>query len=274
MEDSELNLNKSINNQLDICAGKALKNGKLKISDGSRGVVYRSDEEEGEKHVVCMPSPCALGCSFDRELVREVGRAVGSIADEGSISALLSPDAGVVRSPLYGSMADRFGEDPYLCGMLTSEWIKGVQSEGVAAVLNSFAGSHQATGKFTCDSMIDKRALHEIYLRPYETAVKLSHPKAVFCGINKINGLAVCENHVLLTDILRRQWHFDGAVLADMRITDPSEAMACGVDMSYPYGGFRVKRRLKKALRDEIIPRHYPGASAGRIRSVAESDAG
>lgn len=272
LEDSELDMNTTTMDDLDICVGKPVKCGTIQVADGGHGVVYRfGEDEEGNAltYGVCMPSPCALGCSFDRELVREVGRAVGSVAASGEINALLSPDAGVVRSPLYGSMADRFGEDPYLCGTMAAEWVNGVQSEGVAAVLDHFADSDQATGKFTCDSMIDKKALHEIYLRPFEMAVKQSQPKAVRCGIHRINGLAGCENSVLLTDILRRQWHFEGAVLADLRVTDPAEAMACGVDMSYPAAGFRQKRRLKKALRDEDIPKHYPKAAAGRVRTAA-----
>lgn len=266
LDHSELRLQSKTDEYLNICAGSGKKNRRLHIADGSHGVTYRSTEYDDETiHGVCFPSPCALGCSFDRELVREVGRTAGFIASECGYDALLSPDAGVVRSPLYGSMADRFGEDPYLCGALASEWVNGVQSERVAAVLDNFAGSNQAAGKFTCDNMIDRRALHEIYLKPFETAVRQSGPKAVRCGINKINGLAGCENHVLLTDILKRQWKFEGAVLADMRTADAAEAMACGVDMSFPPGGRRLKRRLKKALRDEEIPLHYPKAAAERI---------
>ena len=270
MDDSELYL-KNNNHYLDICLCSDKSGEYLKLTDGGHGAVYRSYEADTEKiHGVCMPSPCALGCSFDRELVREVGRAVASVASEGGYNALLSPDAGVVRSPLYGSMADRFGEDPYLCGTLATEWVSGVQSEGVAAVLDHFVGSNQSTGKFTCDNMIDKRALHEIYLRPFEIAVKQAQPKAVRCGINQINGLASCENHVLLTDILKRQWKFEGTVMADLRIADPVEAMAGGVDLSYPSAGGKVKRLLKKALRDEEIPRHYPKASAERIKSALQ----
>ena len=271
LDDSELSLENNKNDDLDIWVGNGQTADGLQIAEGVHGVKFYSGEGEDKKlHGVCMPSPCALGCSFDRELVREVGKAAGSLAVEGGYNALLSPDAGVVRSPLFGSMADRFGEDPYLCGTLASEWVSGVQSEGVAAVLDHFAGSNQATGKFTCDSMIDKRALHEIFLKPFEMAVRQSNPRAVRCGINKINGLASCENHVLLTDILKRQWKFEGAVLADMRVADAAEAMACGVDMAFPHGGWRMKRRLRKALREEKMPQHYPKASAARIKNACD----
>ena len=257
------------NEYLDILAGSGKNAGELQIADGSRGLTYRTGENDDEKiHGVCMPSPCALGCSFDRELVREIGKAVGSIAIDGGYNAVLSPDAGIVRSPLYGSMADRFGEDPYLCGTLAAEWVSGIQSVGVAAVLNNFAGSNQCSGKFTCDSMIDKRALHEIYLKPFEIAVRQASPRAVRCGINKINGKESCENHVLLTDILRRNWGFEGAVVTDMRIADSVEAVSAGADVSFPAAGGAVKRRLRNALRKEAIPRHYPADSVERIRAV------
>ncbi len=265
-----------INDLLDICVGNQKSSVQVNVTDGSHGVVYYTDKGGVPKrNGVCMPSPCALGCSFDKELVREVGKAVGSIASAGGYNAVLSPDAGVVRSPLYGSMAECFSEDPYLNGILVSEWVKGVQSEGVAAVLHHFAGSNQSTGKFSCDSMIDRRALHEIYLKPFEMAVKLSQPRAVYCGINKINGLESCENHVLLTDILRRRWKFEGAVMADMRIADCVEAMACGVDYSYPSGGMRMKSKLRRAVGEGEIPKHYPKASAARVKAAVEfSDSG
>ena len=142
LDDSELSLENNKNDDLDICVGNGQTADGLQIAEGVHGVKFYSGEGEDKKlHGVCMPSPCALGCSFDRELVREVGKAAGSLAVEGGYNALLSPDAGVVRSPLFGSMADRFGEDPYLCGTLASEWVSGVQSEGVAAVLDHFAGS-------------------------------------------------------------------------------------------------------------------------------------
>ncbi len=269
----EKNTINQINDMLDICAGDKKSEPLIKLTDGSHGAVYHRREGEKEiRHGICMPSPCALGCSFDRELMREVGKAVGSIAAEGGYNAVLSPDAGVVRSPLYGSMADCFGEDPYLNGTLAAEWVNGVQSEGVAAVLNQFAGSRQSTGKFTCDSMIDKRAMHEIYLKPFEMAVKLSQPRAVFCGINKINGLETCENHVLLTDILRRQWKFEGAVIADMRMADCAAAMAGGVDYSYPYGGRSVRAGLRSALREGELPWHYPKASSERAEAAVQFD--
>ena len=270
MEESETFDKSNINELLALCAGADMNGEGLRVTDGSRGVVYMTGEGENTvRHGVCMPSPCALGCSFDKELVREVGKAVGSIANDGGYNAVLSPDAGIVRSPLYGSLADRFGEDPYLNGTLVSEWISGAQSEGVTAVLSHFAGGSQSSGKFTCDNMIDKRALFDLYLKPFEMAIRQSSPRAVSVGINKINGLASCENPVLLTDILRRQWGFEGAVLADLRTADSGEAMASGVDMSFPEGGRLVRRRLKKALRDEIIPPHYPGLSAERIRTAA-----
>ena len=268
MDESLTYSKRELNQWIDICTGTRNDDG-IQVTDGSHGVIYYAgDGENAERHGVCMPSPCALGCSFDRELVREVGKAVGSLAAEGGYNAVLSPDAGVVRSPLYGSMADCFGEDPYLNGSLAAEWVNGVQSVGVAAVLRHFAGGNQSVGKFTCDSMIDRRALHDIYLKPFEMAVKLSAPRAVSCGINKINGLESCENHVLLTDLLRRSWHFEGAVLTDMRMADCVQAMSAGVDLSLPAGGRAIRRRLKKAVREEEIPRHYPAAAAERIRAV------
>lgn len=267
MRTSEIEHGENLNENLSICAGMPHDNAIL-CTDGAHGVVY-SSENNDELRGVCMPSPCALGCSFDRELLREVGKAVGSMAVEGGFNAVLSPEANVVRSPLYGGASECFGEDPYVCGSLCAEWVSGVQSVGTAAILKNFMGANQSNGKFTCDSIIDKRALREIYLKPFEMTVKLSQPKAVYCGFNKINGLECCENPVLLTDILRREWKFDGAVLADMRLCpDCAASMSSGVDMSYPGGGNRLKYKLKKAVENEKIPAHYPETAAKRIAEI------
>lgn len=272
MRISEIGHSENLSENLSICAGMTHETGEsdyngIQCADGAHGVIYSSDG--GEVRGVCMPSPCALGCSFDRELMRNVGKAVGSLAAEGGFNAVLSPEAGIVRSPLYGGASECFGEDPYVCGSLCSEWVSGVQSVGTAAILKNFMGSNQSNGKFTCDSIIDKRALREIYLKPFEMTVKLAQPKAVYCGVNKINGLECCENPVLLTDILRREWKFDGAVLADMRLCpDCAASMSSGVDMSYPGGGGSLKRRLKKAVENEKIPSHYPEISAKRDTDI------
>ena len=265
--------NKDCADDTAICAGLRTSDGKdgpaIRLTDGSRGVKY---ETETGMQGVCMPSPCALGSSFDRELVRKIGKAVGSMALSGGYNAVRSPDAGVVRSPLYGGLADCFGEDPYLNGAMAAEWVKGVQSVGAAAVLGHFAGGRQSGGKYSCDSVIDKRALHEIYLSPYQTAVRLSQPRAVECGCNRINGLECAENAVLLTEILRRDWKSEGVVLTDLRLSDCVASMQSGVDLSVPSGGQAVRRQLRKAIKEDELPEHYPHVCAKRIKEMTEFD--
>ncbi len=274
MEESKAEYKENLNENLRICAGLPVDSNdsdyrKIRCIDGAHGIVYASDDGNDAIHGVRMPSPCALGCSFDRELLREVGKAVGSMSADAGINAVFSPDANVVRSPLYGGASECFGEDPYVCGSLCAEWVNGVQSTGTAAILKNFMGANQSTGKFTCDSIIDKRALREIYLKPFEMTIKLSQPRAVYCGINKINGLECCENPVLLTDILRREWKFDGTVMSDMRLSpDCSASMSSGVDMSYPCGGLHIKRKLRKAVEDEKIPARYPEICAARVDEI------
>ena len=267
MSYSEIHQDKSLNESLKICVGSGGES-PFKCTDGSLGFAQIDAGDSEVSDGVCMPSPCALGCSFDRKLLYKVGRAVGSMAADEGFNALISPDVGVVRSPLYGGLSDRFGEDPYLCGALGVEWVKGAQSAGVAAVLSNFAGGTQSNGKFTCDNVIDRRALNEIYLRPFEMTIKMAKPRAVYCGLNKINGLYNGENPVLLTEILRRKWKFEGAVLADMRLLDPYEAMASGVDMSYPRGDAYIRRQIKNAVERGDFPLHYPEKCADRVREL------
>lgn len=275
MSNSEVHRDNNKNEIFSICAGISQtgedeKYNGISCTDGGHGIRYVTSEEGVVKvHGVCMPSPCALGCSFDKELLHDVGKAVGSMAAEGGYNAVFSPDVSIVRSPLYGGLANCFGEDPYICGTLGAEWVSGVQSVGTAAVLRNFAGANQSRGKFTCNSIIDKRALREIYLKPFEMTVKLSQPRAVYCGFNKINGLECGENSVLLTDILRNEWKFDGAVFADMRLSrDCTVSINSGVNMSYPSGGHCIKNRLKKAVERGEIPQHYPEICARKVKEV------
>lgn len=268
MNDFEIEWNEHKTELLRLCSGDEAP----VIADGSRGLAGGTppcgDLGKDGGEAVCLPSPCALGCSFDRRLAHKIGRAVGSIAVRQGIGAVLSPDAGVVRSPFSGLLADRFGEDPYLCGALAGEWVKGVQSTGTAAVLARLGDAVQSDGKFACDFRMDARALHEVYLRPFEAVIRQASPRAVLCGTGRINGVYSGENEVLLTEILRRRWRFGGAVLADMRMLNPAEAMASGVDGSYPAGGARVRRSLARAVEEEELPAHYPARCAGRLREM------
>ncbi len=256
--------------KINICSG-SLSGRSVKFTKGGVGVCGYAQRGEEEPIGGCMPSPCALGCSFDRELMRDIGEAVGEAASALGFNAVLSPDLNVVRSPLYGSSADRFGEDPYLCGSLGAEWVKGLQSANVAAVAGELAGPHQNSGKYVGNSVIDARALDEIYLRPFEMVVKLARPRAVYCGFNRVNGLECCDNPTLLTEILRRRWKYEGVVLSDARLSaDSSASFAGGVDMSVEDGGFRVRRSLSSGISRGDVPKHYLDKSAERALAMTE----
>lgn len=196
----------------------------LSMCDGPLGVRKLENENTINPHdgipATCFPCPALLASSWDPKLVEEVGKAIGEEAVASKVSVHLAPGTNIKRSPLNGRNFEYMSEDPVLSGEITAGYIKGVQSTGVSSTIKHFACNNQETRRMTVDSVVDERALREIYLRPFEIAIKKSNPKAVMCAYNKLNGVYCCENEKLLTDILRKEWGFKGIVMSDWGATN------------------------------------------------------
>ncbi len=123
---------------------------------------------------------------------------------------LLAPTVNLHRSPLGGRNFESFSEDPFLTGKIAAAYIRGVQSQGVAATIKHFVGNEQETNRNTINSIIDERTLREIYLKPFEIAIRDSSPWALMSSCNLLNGIHADENKFLLQEILREEWGFDG----------------------------------------------------------------
>ena len=163
----------------------------------------------------CYPSAAGLANTWDEALIEEMGEHLGLEAASEGVSVLLGPGVNIKRSPLCGRNFEYFSEDPILAGELAAGFINGVQSMGVGTSLKHFCANSQETRRMTCDSVVDERALREIYLTAFEIAVKKAQPWTVMNSYNKINGFHGSENKHTQLDILRGEWGFDGVVMTD-----------------------------------------------------------
>jgi beta-glucosidase len=218
------------------------------VSDGPHGL--RKQENEAD-HVgisesvkaVCFPAASALACSYDKELLNTIGKALGDECQAENVSTILGPGINMKRSPLCGRNFEYFSEDPYLSGKLAASYVKGVQSKGIGTSLKHFAANNQEYRRMSSSTEVDERTLREIYLSAFETVVKESQPWTVMCSYNRINGVYSCENDWLLNQVLRDEWGFEGLVVTDWgAMNDRVPALKAGLDLEMPSSnGFRDK---------------------------------
>ncbi len=211
----------------------------IQVSDGPHGVrkMYDIPAEKrmGTITSVCFPAACASACSFDPELLEEMGHALGLECQAEDIAVLLGPAVNIKRSPLCGRNFEYVSEDPYVAGKLASALIRGVQAEGVGTSIKHFAANNQEYERMFCSSEVDERTLREIYLPAFETAVKEADPWTFMCSYNRINGTYSSENPWLLTKVLRDEWGYDGLVMSDWgAVADRVAGIAAGLDLEMP----------------------------------------
>ncbi|MCQ2457226.1 MAG: glycoside hydrolase family 3 C-terminal domain-containing protein [Clostridia bacterium] len=212
------------------------------LSDGPIGVRKEIDgkDENGEnmtEEAVCFPAMVGIAASFDPELAHFAGNTVAEAGRGLGVDVLLGPAMNIKRSPLCGRNFEYASEDPYLAGQIGAAYIKGVQEKGVGTSLKHFAANSQETRRFSVDERISERALREIYLAAFENSVRDGKPWTVMCSYNKINGVYSSENKWLLTDVLRNDWGYEGAVMTDWGATaDHVKGIDAGMSLEMPRG--------------------------------------
>lgn len=227
---------------------------KVMVTDGPHGLRKQAGESDhlGINQSVpatCFPTAATVACSFDTELIQRMGEALGEECLQEDVAVLLGPGANIKRSPLCGRNFEYFSEDPFLTGEMAAALIKGVQSKGIGTSLKHFAANNQEARRMVIDEIIDERALREIYLSGFEKAVKKAQPWTVMCAYNQINGAYGSQNKKLLTDILRDEWGFGGAVMTDWGATvDRVQGIEAGLDLEMPYSGGGTDREISEAV--------------------------
>ncbi len=228
--------------------------GDIRVSDGPHGVRFQDDGARNNDSIeaTCFPTASALACSWDEQLAAEMAEGIADEAKELGVSVVLGPGVNIKRSPLCGRNFEYYSEDPYLAGKVASAFIRSMQENGVGTSLKHFAGNNQETHRMTCNSMIDDRALHEIYLAAFEMAVKEAGPATIMASYNHLNGKPACENHHLLTEILREQWGYEGLVMSDWgACVDLPACIAAGMDVEMPDSNGNHLGSLKQALKKQ-----------------------
>ncbi len=215
----------------------------IKMSDGPLGVRNYGD-------ATAFPAAIAFAASWNSELMRDFGGAVGKEARSKGVHIILAPGLNIYRAPMCGRNFEYLGEDPYLAGQMAASYVKGVQSEGVVATLKHFALNNQEYDRHNISSDVDERALQEIYMPAFKAGVQAG-AGAVMASYNLVNGVHATQNHHLLADILKDQWKFDGFVMSDWGATyDGIAAANAGLDLEMPSGRNMNRATLLPAIRE------------------------
>lgn len=223
-------------------------------ADGPHGI--RKQAREGDHlglnaslPATCFPTAASISNSWDMDLCREIGEALGEEASALNVNVLLGPGLNIKRSPLCGRNFEYFSEDPYLSGKLAAAYIKGIQSQGVYACPKHFAVNSQELRRMAMNSVVDERTLREIYLEGFEIAVKEGGARSIMTSYNEVNGVYANENEHLLKDILRGEWGFDGIVITDWGgSNDHVKGVAAGSNLEMPSPGLHSARELIAAV--------------------------
>ncbi|KAH8601504.1 glycoside hydrolase superfamily [Bisporella sp. PMI_857] len=226
----------------------------LKVTDGpngARGSIFA----DGIK-AACFPASVSLASTWDRKLARKIGNALAEEARTKGASIILGPTVCPHRHPLGGRNFESFSEDPLLGGVLSGEYITGLQERGVGACIKHFVANEEETRRFTMDSRVSQRALRrELYLKPFEIAIKASQPWAVMTSYNLVNGIHSDSSKFLLEDILRVQWGWKGLVMSDWGGTNSvAESLLAGLDLEMPGPAEkRTNEKVTAALKEGTI---------------------
>lgn len=243
----------------------------LMVTDGPHGLRKQNQDADhlglhNSVPATCFPSAAGMASSWNRELIRKVGEALGKECQAENVAVLLGPGANIKRSPLCGRNFEYFSEDPYLSSEMAANHIKGVQSQGVGTSLKHFAANNQEHRRMSVDAVIDERALREIYLASFEGAVKQAQPWSVMCSYNRVNGEYASESEFLLTQVLRDEWGFEGFVVSDWgAVNERVKALKAGLDLEMPSSGGIGDAQIVAAVKAGELPEETLNRAVERL---------
>ena len=244
----------------------------LLVSDGPHGIRRVPDVQSMTIHsmpATCFPTASSLAATWDVELLREMGRALGQEALALNVGVVLGPGANMKRSPLCGRNFEYFSEDPFLAGEMAVGLIEGIQSQGVGTSLKHFAANNQECERFSINAVVDERTLREIYLPAFEKAVTKARPWTVMCAYNRLNGRYGSENHWLLNDVLKGEWGFEGFVVSDWgAVHNRVAALKAGLDLEMPGPKPTRVNAVVEAVRNGDLDEAILDEAVGRILTI------
>lgn len=260
--------NLSLEEKAALCSGLTfwktvpIENGDIPsvcMTDGPHGL--RREMESMTTNVMkdsypatCFPPAVSTASSWDPSLLEEMGEAIANEAHGLGVTTVLGPGVNIKRSPLCGRNFEYFSEDPFVAGRMGAAWVHGVQKNGVGVSLKHFCANNQEYLRMSIDSIIDERALREIYLPAFEHIVKTEQPSTVMCAYNRLNGTYLSDNKRMLTDVLRNEWGFKGIVMSDWgAVNNRIEGIRAGLDLEMPGNNGANDKVIVKAVKDGVL---------------------
>lgn len=247
----------------------------LAMADGPHGLrkqIGGGDNGVSESEpATAFPTAACVASSWNPGNAEKIGRAIGEECRYYGVHMLLGPGVNIKRNPLCGRNFEYYSEDPLLAGKFGAAFVRGVQSTGVSACVKHFALNNQENFRFVGNSVVDTRAMREVYLKPFEIVVKEGQPGAVMSSYNRINGMFASENKWLLTDVLRTEWGFDGIVMSDWGAThDRIAGIRAGEDLEMPGDTAVSLKKVYDALSDGSLSEDEVNACVTRILAATE----
>src|SRR5919107_3391929 len=241
------------------------------VTDGPNGARGSSVLGAGEASAVCIPCGSALGATWDPPLIERLGAMLGEEALTKGCRILLAPTLNLHRSPLAGRNFECYSEDPLLAGRAAAAYVRGVQSRGVATTPKHLAGNEAEHERYTMSSVIDERALRELYLLPFELAVREGGALGVMTAYNRLNGGYCTENEALLSGILRGEWGFEGFVVSDwFALASTTGSPRAGLDLEMPGPARVYGPALARAVRAGEVEEALLDAQVRRLLTVLD----
>lgn len=231
----------------------------VRMTDGPHGI--RSEKDSVGTNIMresypatCFPPAVTSASTWDPDLLEEVGAAIAAEAKALGVTTVLGPGVNIKRSPLCGRNFEYFSEDPYVAGRMGAAWVHGVQKNGVGVSVKHFCANNQEHLRMSIDTIVDERALREIYLSAFEHIVKTEQPSTVMCSYNRLNGTYLSDNKRMLTDVLRGEWGFGGIVVSDWgAVNDRIEGVKAGMDLEMPGNRGANDKNIVKAVKEGTL---------------------
>lgn len=248
----------------------------IMVSDGPHGLRKQAETSDnlgigGSVPATCFPPAAGLGSSWDTDLLRRVGEALGRETRANDVAVLLGPGVNIKRTPLCGRNFEYVSEDPVVAGVLGAALVQGIQSQGVGTSLKHFAANNQESDRMRVSADVDERTLREIYLPAFERVVTTAQPWTVMCAYNKVNGTYASEHHWLLTEVLRDEWAFEGLVVSDWgAVHDRVPALAAGLDLQMPASTGGSDEAVVAAVRDGSLDEAVLDVAVRRVLRLVE----
>lgn len=248
----------SLEEKIELLSG-APTQGSTRINEKAGIIEYKMADGPVGVHWWCTgstayPTSVSAAATFNRELVGKMGWGLGRDARARGVHILLAPGVNMYRMPVCGRNFEYFGEDPFLAGEMAVEYIRGVQSHGVSTTLKHFALNYQEYERHLSSADVDERTLHEFYLPAFEAAVKRGGTGAVMTAYNLVNGAHCSESDLLIREILKTRWGFDGLVMSDwVSVYSDVAAANAGLDLEMPSPRWFDREHLLPAVQDGRI---------------------